>query len=82
MAPKDKHQTLAVMALAPKLARQKETQEEIESSWWCGLKRTLSWNFIGWFGVVWWTPSIGRKFGVPRGILPHIQTGLTIGNPD
>ena len=41
-----------------------------------------------WFGLVWWTPSIleiqnvGRKVGIPRGILPHIQTGLTIGNPD
>ena len=45
-----------------------------------------------WFGLVWWTPSIGRKVGIPRGILPHVQTGYwesrlacliqTIGNPD
>ena len=25
------------------------------------------------------TPSIGRKVGIPIGILPHVQTGLTIG---
>ena len=25
--------------------------------------------------LVWWTPSIGRKVGIPRGILPHVQTG-------
>ena len=29
-----------------------------------------------------WTPSIGRKVGIHRGILPHVQTGLSIGNPD
>ena len=28
------------------------------------------------------TPSIGRKVGIPRGILPHVQTGLTNWNPD
>ena len=28
-----------------------------------------------WFGLVWfgWMPSIGRKVGIPRGILPHVQ---------
>ena len=25
-----------------------------------------------------WAPSIGRKVGIPRGILPHIQTGESI----
>ena len=29
-------------------------------------------------GLVSWTPSIGRKVGIPRGILPHVQTGLTL----
>ena len=24
-----------------------------------------------------WIPSIGGKVGIPRGILPHVQTGLT-----
>ena len=32
--------------------------------------------------MVWWTPSIGRKVGITRGILPHVQTGLTNWNPD
>ena len=31
----------------------------------------LAW--LGW--LVWWTPSIRRKVGIPRGILPHVQTG-------
>ena len=35
-----------------------------------------------WFWYWEWTPSIGRKLGIPRGILPHIQTGLTNWNPD
>ena len=26
-----------------------------------------------WFGLVVWTPSRGRKVGIPRGILPHVQ---------
>ena len=30
-----------------------------------------------WFWFWEWTPSIGRKVGIPRGILPHVQTGLT-----
>ena len=34
------------------------------------------------FGLVLWTPSIGRKVGIPRGILPQVQTGLTNWNPD
>ena len=25
------------------------------------------------FGLVGYTPSLGRKVGIPRGILPHIQ---------
>ena len=29
------------------------------------------------FRLVWWTPSIGRKVGIPGGILPHDQTELT-----
>ena len=29
-----------------------------------------------------WTPSIGRKVCIPRGILPQVQTGLTNWNPD
>ena len=33
-------------------------------------------------GLVSWTPSIGGKVGIPRGILPHVQTGLTNWNPD
>ena len=35
-----------------------------------------------WFWFWEWTPSIGRKVGIPRGILPHVQTGLTNWNPD
>ena len=31
------------------------------------------------FGLDWWTPFIGRKVGIPRGILPNL--GLQIGNP-
>ena len=27
--------------------------------------------------LVWWMPSIGRKVGIHRGILPHVQTRLT-----
>ena len=34
------------------------------------------------FGFWEWTPSIGRKVGIPRGILPHVQTRLTNWNPD
>ena len=32
---------------------------------------------FGLFGLVGLMPSIGRKVGIPRGILPHVQTGLT-----
>ena len=34
------------------------------------------------FGFWEWTPSMGRKVGIPRGILPHVQTGLANWNPD
>ena len=36
------------------------------------------------FGLVWfvWTRSRGRKVGVPRGILPHVQGGLNPLLPD
>ena len=30
-------------------------------------------HLAGWFGLVEWTPSRGRKVGIPRGILPHVQ---------
>ena len=36
-----------------------------------------SWAVWFWFWFWEWTPSIGRKVGIPRGILPHVQTGLT-----
>ena len=35
-----------------------------------------------WFWFWEWKPSIGRKVGIPRGILPHVQTGLKNWNPD
>ena len=35
----------------------------------------FSFYFGFWFWE--WTPTIGRKVGIPRGILPHVQTGLT-----
>ena len=35
-----------------------------------------------WFGLVVWTPSRGRKVGIPRGILPHVQGGLNPLQPD
>ena len=34
-------------------------------------------DVLFWFWFWEWTPSIGRKVGIPRGILPHVQTGLT-----
>ena len=33
-----------------------------------------------WFWFWEWMPSIGRKVGIPRGILPHVQGGSW--NPD
>ena len=35
-----------------------------------------------WFGLVVWTPSRGRKVGIPWGILPHVQGGLNPLQPD
>ena len=44
-----------------------------------GILKTLKKNHLClvWFWFWEWTPSIERKLGVPRGILPHVQTGLT-----
>ena len=33
-------------------------------------------KIYSWFGLVVWTPSRGRKVGVPRGILPQVQGGV------
>ena len=31
---------------------------------------------IALFGLVGWTPPIGRKVGVTKGILPHVQGAI------
>ena len=40
--------------------------------------------FFSYFPLVWfvWTPSRGRKVGVPKGILPHVQGRLNPLLPD
>ena len=40
-------------------------------------KVKLSKSSFPLFGFWEWMPSIGREVGIPRGILPHVQIGLT-----